>query len=121
MSTLVLVSVVLGLIITIIMQIVAKASFITVLISLIPYLIIIFLLAELRSDTKKIKRLEKVLLDKRIINLHDIDNAEASEKVGEEDVKLCPNCSFQIFPDDKICPNCQSPVNAPASEEKIDI
>lgn len=111
MSTFGLILVILGLIISVVIQIVAESSFFTIIVSIIPYLIIIFLLWELRSDTKRIERLEEALLNKEIINAEDIGEADITEKVDEDNVKLCPHCNYQIFPEDKICPNCKIPID----------
>ena len=111
MSTFVLILVILGLIISIAVQIIAETSFIAILVSIIPYLIIIFLLWELRSDTKRIKRLEEALLNKEVIKAEDIGEVDITEQVDKDNATLCPHCNYQIFPEDKICPNCKTPID----------
>ena len=111
MSTFALVIVIIGMIASIIMQIISETSFWIILISVIPYLIIIFLLRELRSDTKRIERLEEALLNKEIIKVEDICEADVTEKVDEDNVTLCPHCNYQVFQEDKICPNCKTPID----------
>ena len=124
MTIVALILTILGLIVTIIVEIVAKASFLTILLSIVPFVIIIFLLFELRSDTKRIQRLEEALLEKEIIAADDIYDIEVADKMTDtqnedmelpEGVKLCPKCNYQVFPEDKVCPNCQTPLKGVSS------
>ena len=111
MSGFVLVLVILGLIVSIVLQIISQTSFWVIVVSIIPYLIIIFLLGELRSDTKRIERLEEALLNKEVIKAEDIGEEDIIEKANEEHVILCSHCNYQIFPEDKLCPNCHTPID----------
>ena len=87
MSILALILVVLGLIVSIVVQVIAKTSFWIIIVTIIPYLIAFFVLVELISDTDRIKRLEEILLNKEIIEPEDIDEVDITDKASEDTVK----------------------------------
>ena len=105
---------------------VAKASFITIIISVIPYVIIICLLWELRSDTKKINRMEDLLYKKGIIQPDEVYEPIYTSDTPQEkkshhkktDNQLCPHCNVPIDEDSTICPNCQMPVTNQTKSKK---
>ena len=119
MSLVLLILSVIALTANIIIAIIAKASFLVILLSILPYILTICLLFEIRSDTKKINRLEELLHKKGIITYDEVyrpqDDAIYTKPytpvAKQTDSSVCPHCNATITKDSKTCPNCLMPID----------
>ena len=66
---------VIGLIVTLV-TLIAHTSFWLILVSLLPYVVIISLLSEVIHTKERLKRLEKALMQKHVISQFDMDSPD---------------------------------------------
>ena len=126
MSLVLIILSVVALIVTITIEIIAKASFLLILLSIFPYILTICLLFEIRLDTKKINRLEELLHKKGIITYDEVykpqDEAIYTKPytpvAKQTDSTVCPYCNATITKDSKTCPNCLMPIDSSKNKKK---
>jgi uncharacterized OB-fold protein len=86
---------------------------ITYIVTLVSCTIEIILIWGLDVALKKIEILESILEKKKIIKQKDIDEETDGYSVEEpKKIRYCPNCNYQLFPDDRVCPNCGCKINS---------
>ena len=76
-------------------------------------ILIISLLYGLGTALTKIKRLEHILHEKKLINYEDSVTINESNftliEPQVDNITFCKKCGYQLFPEDKECPNCKTP------------
>lgn len=105
---------ILGSIILLIFSFLGDVHIIVAIISILATAFLVSLIYALSNALERIEQLEKVLIDKKIIDILDLEKEEKTieeiENAEVEGVSLCPNCGYQIFEDDKECPNCHKKI-----------
>lgn len=107
-----------GLIVCIALLALQFLDWITFILYIISGVVQIILLWSLENAIDRIGILENLLIEKKVIEEDEVyklddevavENSEVIE--SSEAVSFCPNCGFQIFPEDEICPNCKCKID----------
>ena len=122
MSGVIMILTIIAAIISTVLELVFQTHWLIIVINDLIYLVMILLLAELHTNTKKIKHLEELLIEKHVVEEQDfvepdvVEQAEIAEKNAVDstgsstNIRFCPKCKYQLFPEDTICPNCQTSI-----------